>query len=88
MSDYTFISFGRERGTTVKSYKTASRAKSTLVTIEIECTDSYALGDLLSQLHEAKHPRPQPKPEKPAKKDVKALPAPLLQISDMRSDIA
>lgn len=84
MSDLTFISLHRGRGTIVKSFKTGSRAKSTVVSIEIEVTDPYELGMLLQQLHEAKHP-PKPKPAAKTKAEPKALPAPLLQISDQRS---
>jgi hypothetical protein len=79
MSDYSFISLRREEGTVVKSFKTASRVKSTLVTIEIEVVDPYALGDLLQQLHAAKHP-PKPKPAPKPDATQKALPAPLLQL--------
>ena len=83
MSGYCFISIRRDEGTKVKSYKTASRAKATIVSVEIEVTDAYALGDLLRQLHDAKHP-PKPNPEPSPKKDVKALPAPPLQLADLR----
>ncbi|MGE4321746.1 MAG: hypothetical protein AB7E60_01800 [Sphingobium sp.] len=86
MSGYDFITVRRERGTTVKSYKTASRAKSTVVTIEIDVTDPYELATLLHDLHEAKHP-PKPKAEPKVKKaDALALPAPALQLRDMRGE--
>lgn len=81
MSDYFFISGHRDKGTTVKSYKAASRAKSTLVTVEFEVTDADELSYLLSQLHEAKHPpKPAPKP----RKEPKALPSPMLALPDLR----
>lgn len=82
MSDLIFISLRRDEGTTVRSFKTASRAKSTLVTVEIEVLDPYALGHLLQQLHEAKHP---PKPEPKKAPERKALPAPLLQLPHHRT---
>jgi hypothetical protein len=86
VSDYTFIHINRENGTTVKSFKTASRAKSTIVTVEIEVIESYALGDLLTQLHEAKNP-PKPKPAARTPQDERlALPAPALQLCDLRGD--
>jgi len=84
MSEFAFLSIRRDRGTTIKSYKTASRSKSTIVSVEIEIIDGDELGYLLSQLHEAKHP-PRPKPE-PKPQARKALPAPAPLLSDLRGD--
>lgn len=40
----------------VKSFATVSRPKSTIVKAEFEVTNSWALHDLLRQLHAAQHP--------------------------------
>lgn len=40
----------------VKSFATASRPKCTSVKVEFEVTNSWALQDLLRQLHAAQHP--------------------------------
>ncbi len=67
----------------VKSYATASSAKGTVIRVEIEVTDRFALERILGQLHEAKHP-PKPKPEPKATLlaltdgTCRALPAPPL----------
>lgn len=45
----------------VKSFSTASRAKATVITVQIECFEAYELGNILRQLHEAQHPVSKPK---------------------------
>lgn len=81
MSDYFYVSGHRDKGTKIKSYKAESRVLSTIVTVQIEVTDADELSWLLSQLHEAKHPRkPAPKP----RKEPKALPSPTLRLPDLR----
>ncbi|SCW55923.1 hypothetical protein SAMN02927924_01345 [Sphingobium faniae] len=53
--DSYFISADRPH-TKVKSFATVSRPKSTIVKVEFEVSNSWALNDLLRQLHAAKNP--------------------------------
>lgn len=54
--DSHFYIGGERPDTKVKSFATVSRPKSTIVKVEFEVTNSWALHDLLRQLHAAQHP--------------------------------
>ncbi|WP_300113364.1 hypothetical protein [Sphingobium sp.] len=56
MSDGIFIHADR-RFVKVKGFSTASRPKATSVKVEFEVTNSWALEDLLRQLHAGQHPQ-------------------------------
>jgi hypothetical protein len=91
MSDYCHIMFERQAGK-VKSFSTASGSKSTRLTIVLEITDSYALSNLLRELHEAQHaPKAEPAPASVAKPKAKAkrpaLAAPPLQLPYFGEDV-
>lgn len=48
--------FAERANVKVKAFATASRPKCTSVKVEFEVTNSWALEDLLRQLHAARHP--------------------------------
>lgn len=75
----------------LKSYRASVKGSKSVVTIEIECNDSGSLGWLLKGLgeitSEQERAAMQAKSERAAaKKKQLALPAPLLQIRDMRGE--
>lgn len=53
VDDTIFLSLER-RHATIKSVATISRAKSTVVKIELDITDAYTLARLMESLHEAR----------------------------------
>lgn len=56
MSGNHFHILADRRHVKVKSFSTASRPKATSVKVEFEVTNSWALEDLLRQLHAGKNP--------------------------------
>lgn len=56
MTDTHVSIFASRHHVKVKSFVTASRPKATMVKVEFEVTNSWALEDLLRQLHAAQHP--------------------------------
>lgn len=56
MSEGHFSIYADRRHVKVKSFATASRPKCTSVKVEFEVTNSWALEDLLRNLHTAKNP--------------------------------
>ena len=75
----------------LKSYRASVKGSKSVVTVEIECTEPSSLGWLLKSLGEIaqrqKRSAAQAKAERAAaKKKQLALPAPALQIRDMRGD--
>jgi hypothetical protein len=56
MSERDICIFAPRAHVKVKSFATASRAKCTAVKVEFEVTNSWALEDLMRQLHSAKTP--------------------------------
>lgn len=74
----------------IKSFSALSRAKSTILKIEIEVTDPTRLGMMMTELQEAQRPAPpppaetRPKPKANRTEDTSdklALPAPPLQLT-------
>ncbi len=79
----TFIHFGRDEAK-VKSFSTASGAKSTRLTIVLEVSCPHVLSRMTQELHTAQHPpKPPPPPPMPRtspKSKRLALPAPPLSL--------
>lgn len=77
------IDFNDGEGIALKSFKTASRAKSTAVTIELDVTDGYALERLLGDLHRSRQPKAKPAPTSRlalTDRTRRSLPSPLLSL--------
>lgn len=72
----------------LRTFAAAGKAGKTIVKIELEVLDASALGSIMSALQEASTPfKPAPQERAPRSalpRAAKALPAPLLQLTDGR----